>query len=134
MTDWFATRVRIARPTDRLDKVIEFYRDGIGLPVIGKFDDHDGYDGIIFGMPDTSYQLEFTQHNEGSPGDAPSRDNLTVFYFDDESKLQEIVSRLGDMGDEDVPPETPYWIGISITIADTDGWHVGLFCMSVFQS
>ena len=26
--------VRVARPTDRLEEVVAFYRDGIGLPVI----------------------------------------------------------------------------------------------------
>jgi len=134
MTDWFATRVRVARPTDQLEKVVEFYRDGLGLPVIGKFDDHEGYDGVIFGMPDASYQLEFTQHKDGSPGTAPSRDNLTVFYIEDETKLQEIVTRLSAMGYGDVAPENPYWTGKSVTIPDPDGWHVVLFRMSALQT
>ncbi len=28
------TRVRVARPTDHLNAVVRFYRDGLGLPVI----------------------------------------------------------------------------------------------------
>ncbi|MFW5692189.1 MAG: VOC family protein, partial [Chloroflexota bacterium] len=51
MADWFATRVRVARPTDQLAAVVAFYRDGLGLPVIAHFDDHAGYDGVILGMP-----------------------------------------------------------------------------------
>lgn len=43
---------RIARPTDQLDKVVEFYRDGVGLEVVGSFEKHDGYDGVMLGLPD----------------------------------------------------------------------------------
>ncbi len=130
MSDWFASRVRIARPTNQIEKVIEFYRDGIGLNVIGQFEDHDGYDGVILGMPDVQTQLEFTQHIEGSPGDAPSNDNLTVFYIEEEHVIQAIVQRLNKMGYSDVPPENPYWVDKAITIPDPDGWHVVLCRLS----
>ncbi|MCA9890680.1 MAG: VOC family protein, partial [Anaerolineae bacterium] len=67
MSEWFAARVRVARPTDQLEKVVAFYRDGLGLSVIGHFEDHAGYDGVMLGMPDANYHLEFTQHVDGSP-------------------------------------------------------------------
>jgi hypothetical protein len=35
-------RVRIARHTDRLDELVVFYRDRVGLPETGRFVDHDG--------------------------------------------------------------------------------------------
>lgn len=41
---------RIARPTDQLEKIVEFYRDGLGLKVVGSFDRHDGYDGVMLGL------------------------------------------------------------------------------------
>ena len=40
-----AAQIRIARPTDRLEAVVAFYRDGLGLVELGGFDDHDGYTG-----------------------------------------------------------------------------------------
>ncbi|WP_419247940.1 hypothetical protein [Rhodococcus erythropolis] len=42
-------QVRIARPTDRLDDVIAFYRDCLGLPELYRFSGHAGYDGIMLG-------------------------------------------------------------------------------------
>ncbi|MGZ6125930.1 MAG: hypothetical protein ACXWLR_13270 [Myxococcales bacterium] len=30
-------QVRIRRPTDQLERVVRFYRDGLGLPVLGGF-------------------------------------------------------------------------------------------------
>lgn len=42
--------VRFARHTDRLDEVVRFYRDGLGLPEIGRFEGHDGYDWAASGV------------------------------------------------------------------------------------
>jgi len=70
------TQVRIARPTDRLEEVVAFYRDGLGLPELTRFKDHAGYDGVMLGLPGSDYHLEFTSHADGSPCPAPSIDNL----------------------------------------------------------
>jgi hypothetical protein len=45
--------LRIARHTERLDELVRFYRDGIGLTEIGGFRDHDGYDGVFLAVPGT---------------------------------------------------------------------------------
>ncbi len=51
-------QVRVARPTDRLIEVIQFYRDGLGLREIGAFTGHAGYDGVMLGLPGAGYHLE----------------------------------------------------------------------------
>jgi catechol 2,3-dioxygenase-like lactoylglutathione lyase family enzyme len=56
--------VRVARHTDRLEELVAFYRDGIGLPEIGRFTDHDGYDGVFLELPGTKAHLEFTTGGE----------------------------------------------------------------------
>ena len=35
-------QLRFARHTDRLMEVVGLYRDGLGLPEIGRFANHDG--------------------------------------------------------------------------------------------
>jgi hypothetical protein len=35
-------QLRAARHTERLEEVVSFYRDRIGLPEIGHFRDHEG--------------------------------------------------------------------------------------------
>ena len=123
--DFPVARVRVARPTDRLDAVVAFYRDGVGLPVIDSFTGHAGYTGVILGLPGTSYHLEFTHHDAGSDCPAPSRDNLLVFYCADEPALRRVVERLGAMGYAPVAPENPYWSAIgAITLEDPDAWRV----------
>jgi catechol 2,3-dioxygenase-like lactoylglutathione lyase family enzyme len=74
-------QIRVARPTDKLEEIIAFYRDGLGLPVIGHFEGHAGYTGVMFGMPDDRFHLEFTHAELGSPYPAPSEDNLLVLYM-----------------------------------------------------
>ncbi|MCF3947527.1 VOC family protein [Acidiphilium sp. AL] len=56
--------LRVARPTDRLEQVTRFYRDGLGFAEIGRFVDHDGFDGVVLGAPHAPYHLEFT-HRRG---------------------------------------------------------------------
>jgi catechol 2,3-dioxygenase-like lactoylglutathione lyase family enzyme len=123
---WQAVQVRVARPTDQLGEVVRFYRDGLGLEVIGSFEGHAGYDGVMLGLPGREYHLEFTQHAEGSPCPAPSKDNLLVFYLPDRADVARLVARLGALGYPPVPPENPYWAERGVTVADPDGWRVVL--------
>jgi len=119
-------RVRVARPTGRLEEVVAFYRDGLGLPELGRFEGHAGYDGVMLGLPGSDYHLEFTSHADGSHCPAPSVDNLLVLYVESEQAAEIAAGRLADLGYSDVEPENPYWDGRSITIADPDGWRVVL--------
>jgi ribosomal protein S18 acetylase RimI-like enzyme len=131
VTSWPPTlpvqHVRIARPTDQLDKVVRFYRDGLGLPEIGRFDGHAGYRGVLLGLPGTPYHLEFTQHDDGSPGPAPSRDNLLVLYLDEPVQAEQVAARLTALGHPRVAAENPYWTSNgAITVEDPDRWRVVL--------
>jgi catechol 2,3-dioxygenase-like lactoylglutathione lyase family enzyme len=125
------SRLRIARPTDRLADVVHFYRDGLGLVELGGFQDHDGYDGVFLGLPDEGVHLEFTTRRSGSPGEAPSRDNLLVLYGDGIG-IAAIRSRMAALGVEPVEPENRYWVRAveSVTFEDPDGWRVVLVTVS----
>ena len=120
------TQVRVARPTDQLEAVIAFYRDGLGLRKVEEFRDHDGYDGVMLGLPGKTYHLEFTQHAKGSPCPAPTADNLLVLYIPDRAQLAAMCERLEGLGHLPVPPENPYWLQDAVTFEDPDGWRVVL--------
>jgi hypothetical protein len=53
--------LRVARPSDNLTQVVQFYRDGLGFEVLYEFNDHDGFDGIMLGHKGAAYHLEFTR-------------------------------------------------------------------------
>jgi catechol 2,3-dioxygenase-like lactoylglutathione lyase family enzyme len=121
-----AVQFRIARPTNKLKEVIQFYEKGIGLAKIGGFENHNGYDGVMFGLPGFDHHLEFTSHVNGSPCPAPTKDNLLVFYIPDHQSIEKIKERLEAMGYPEVEPENPYWKNKGITIEDPDGWRIVL--------
>lgn len=120
-------QVRVARPTDRLEEVVRFYRDGLGLPEIDRFEGHDGYSGVMLGLPGAGHHLEFTTHVDGSPGAAPSGENLLVLYLGSPSERDLVVNRLRDLGHEPVAAENPFWQRAgAATVEDPDGWRVVL--------
>jgi catechol 2,3-dioxygenase-like lactoylglutathione lyase family enzyme len=119
-------QVRVARPTDRLEEVVRFYCDGLGLSVIGSFSGHAGYSGVMLGLPGHDYHLEFTQHDEGSPCSAPTKDNLLVFYIPDRAAIARLIERLRALGHSPVPLENPYWEKQGVTFEDPDGWRIVL--------
>jgi catechol 2,3-dioxygenase-like lactoylglutathione lyase family enzyme len=85
-------QLRVARHTDRLDAAVEFYRDGLGLPEIGRFHDHDGYDGVFLDIPGTGAHLELTAGGgHGAP--EPHPESLLVLYVGDEGALLAIAVR-----------------------------------------
>ncbi len=121
-----AVQVRIARPTDRLKQIVHFYENGLRLKRVAEFSGHEGYTGVVYGLPHVRYQLEFTSHEEGSPGQAPTTDNLLVFYIPSKEELQKVAERLHRMGYKEVEPENVYWKERGVTIEDPDGWRVVL--------
>ena len=73
--------LRVARPTDHLTAIAEMYATGLDFTVLAKFEDHEGFDGIILGHPQQPYHLEFTTHRGHQVGTAPTQDHLLVFYL-----------------------------------------------------
>ena len=128
------TQIRIARPTRDLREIVRFYEIGIGLRKIGSFDDHEGYSGVMLGMPDEQYHLEFTQHANSIASFSPSADNLLVFYYPDTISRNTVTDRLLDLGYTEVEPENPYWKTHGITIEDPDGWRVVLMDIPGFTT
>jgi uncharacterized glyoxalase superfamily protein PhnB len=126
-------QIRLARPTDRLEEVVKFYRDGLALPVIGGFHGHDGYSGVMLGLPDDRIHLEFTYTDGGSPCPAPTKDNLLVLYIPDEQTFRNAVNRLEETGHQPVMPENQYWSVYGRTYEDPDGWRVVLYYGEAFQ-
>jgi hypothetical protein len=126
-------QVRIARPTDKLEEVVAFYRDGVGMPVVYQFHDHDGYSGVMLGIPDDRIHLEFTHASGGSPCPAPTKDNLLVLYISEQQDFRKAVGRIEKAGHRPVEPENPYWSNFGKTYEDPDGWRVVLYYGKAFQ-
>ncbi len=100
------------------------YRDGIGLTVLGGFENHDGYDGVMLGFPDGLYHLEFTrQHGHVAPH-APTAEHLLVLYEPDSERWNAACERMISAGFRAVPAHNPYWDRRGLTFEDLEGYRV----------
>jgi catechol 2,3-dioxygenase-like lactoylglutathione lyase family enzyme len=118
--------LRIARPTGRMAEVVEFYRDGLGFEVLGSFEGHEGFDGVMLGPKGAPYHLEFTRRRGHAAGRAPTEENLLVFYLPDADAWRAAVERMRAHGHEPVPSYNPYWDARGKTFEDADGYRVVL--------
>src|SRR5688572_11960672 len=124
--DLAKARLRVTRPSDELDAVVRFYRDGLGFDVLSEFRDHDGFDGVMLGHAGAAYHLEFTRKAGHRAGRAPTGDNLLVFYLPDRVAWATAVARLEALGVRAVPAFNPYWDRAGKSFADPDGYRVVL--------
>jgi catechol 2,3-dioxygenase-like lactoylglutathione lyase family enzyme len=115
-------QVRIARHTSRLSALVGFYRDGLGLRELGRFENHDGYEGVFLDLPGTQAHLEFTSGGTDAPPD-PHDETLLVLYLGDEKAVSETSRRAGATR---VVPANPYWRRHGVSLLDPDGFQVVL--------
>jgi catechol 2,3-dioxygenase-like lactoylglutathione lyase family enzyme len=115
-------QVRFARHTDRFEEVVRFYRDGLGLPELGRFEEHDGYDGVFLDIPGTEAHLELTTGGEHAAPE-PHPETLLVLYL---GSREAVDAALASSGEKPVEPANPYWAAKGVTIEDPDGFRVVL--------
>ncbi|MGH6909533.1 MAG: VOC family protein [Phenylobacterium sp.] len=120
------TTLRIARPSDDLDALLPFYRDGLGLELLYRFEDHEGFDGVMLGREGSPYHFEFTRAKAHRAGRAPTQDSLIVFYIADETRWRRAVGQMIEGGFPPVPSFNPYWDRHGQTFEDPDGYRVVL--------
>lgn len=121
------SHLRIARATDDLAAVVQFYRDALGFEMLGEFQNHDGFDGVMLGHKNAAYHLEFTRQAGHTVGRAPNPECLLVFYLPDETEWRAAIDRLEQASHTAVPAFNPYWDLRGRTFEDPDGWRVVLW-------
>lgn len=119
-------KLRIVRPTDNIDALIPFYRDGLGLNILYRFEEHDGFSGVMLGREDALYHFAFTKANGHVAGKAPTQDNLLVFYIPESGEWEAAVARMIAVGFSPVQPFNPYWNKVGKTFEDADGYRIVL--------
>lgn len=120
------TTLRIARPTEHLAQVLRFYIEGLGWTILDAFQDHEGIDGVMVGLPGAPYHLELTFKPGDPVGPAPTPDDLLVFYLPGKAEWRASVDRLLVAGYKPVSASNPYWDRVGLTFEDPDGYRVVL--------
>jgi catechol 2,3-dioxygenase-like lactoylglutathione lyase family enzyme len=116
-------KFRHARHCHSLPEMIRFYRDGLGLLVLGTFEGHDGYDGVFLGPEAGDWHLEFTV-SDAPAQHCPDPDDLLVFYVNSRPEMEQWAARIEKTGGKPVEPANPYWKKQGVTFEDPEGYRV----------
>ena len=121
-----SAHLRVARPTNDINALRPFYVDGLGFSELFHFNEHDGFDGVMLGLSQASYHLEFTAKKGHDAGRAPTQENLLVFYLPEIAAFDAAAARMTAAGFPPVPAFNPYWDACGKTFEDPDGYRVVL--------
>ncbi len=116
-------KLRIARHTTDLNRIIDFYGRVLGLKVLGEFKDHHRYSGVFMGKPAENWHLDFTL-SDTAPIHQPDDDDLLVFYASSLEEFAAMKTRFVKNKVKQVAPANPYWQKNGITFEDPDGFRV----------
>jgi catechol 2,3-dioxygenase-like lactoylglutathione lyase family enzyme len=115
--------LRFARSSGRYDDTVAFYRDVIGLPVVGEFSGSFGEDGTIFGLPDARVQLEIVRAHGGVSAVDPL--DMLVLYLSGADAVAAAPAPLRAARAPVDPTPHPYWAARGGAVhLDPDGRRV----------
>ena len=120
------TQLRIARPVSALDRSVAMYRKGLGLMEIGRFENHDGFDGVILGRPNLHYHFEFTYCRAHPLVPTPTAEDLLVFYLPNADEWRQTCASMLEAEFVQVSSFNPYWQQRGRTFEDHDHYRVVL--------
>jgi catechol 2,3-dioxygenase-like lactoylglutathione lyase family enzyme len=121
-----ATHLRIARPVSDLARSVDMYCRGLGYVVLGSFEDHGGFDGVMVGAPGGGYHFEFTHCRAHPVKPAPTFEDLVVLYVPETDAWEAACLRIVAAGFRAVASFNPYWDRRGRTFEDDDGYRVVL--------
>ena len=118
--------LRIARPVSNLAHTERMYRDALDLSVLARFEDHDGFSGVILGREGLDYHFEFTHCPDHPIAPSPTPEDLIVFYLPDRPEWEAACERATEHGFMPVTSLNPYWEISGQTFEDADGYRIVL--------
>jgi hypothetical protein len=102
------------------------YCRGLAFRVLGSFEAHDGFDGVMLGVPGAGYHFEFTRSREHPVTPSPTVEDLVVLYIPSKAEWQATCGSMLAAGFTHVPAANPYWDARGRAFADVDGYQVVL--------
>ncbi|RTY88739.1 VOC family protein [Flavobacterium sp. RSP15] len=115
--------LRIARHTDDLEKIEDFYVNILGFERLGGFQNHNNYNGIFIGKPKLDWHFEFTQ-SDAKADHTFDQDDVTVLYSKTISEYNQFINRLLDNNISIITSKNPYWNKNGKMFLDPDGFRI----------
>ena len=118
------SQLRIARPVTNLAESVAMYTQGLGLEVLGSFEEHEEFDGTMLGIKGENVHFEFTFSHLHPVAPTPTAEDLLVFYLPAVEAWQHRCKCLLAAGFKEVPSFNPYWSQNGRTFEDRDGYRL----------
>ncbi len=118
--------MRVARATNLLKQISEMYQTGLELSVLGSFNDHAGFDGVILGKENFPYHFEFTQQNGFQAPPSHSAESLIVFYIPNLTDWENQKNKMLQAGFKLAASHNPYWDAHGCTLIDPENYRIVL--------
>jgi hypothetical protein len=102
------------------------YRRGLGLSMVGSFEDHAGFDGVMLGAAGSAYHFEFTRRRAHPVPPSPTAEDLVVLYVPAAAEWEAACASMRAAGFREVASFNPYWEAQGRTFEDADGYRTVL--------
>jgi len=116
---------RFARHTNDLEAIKSFYINILDFELLGNFENHDNYNGIFLGFPNTDWHLEFTTSDEKT-NHYFDEDDILVLYPETQNKYDSLLERVSKNNILLVTSKNPYWNENGKMFLDPDGYRIVL--------
>ena len=115
--------LRVARHTNNLEKIENFYVNILGFERLGGFQNHNNYDGVFIGKSDLDWHFEFTQSEEKA-NHTFDQDDVTVLYPKTILEYNQFIDRILNNGISIITANNPYWNENGKMFLDPDGFRI----------
>ncbi len=115
--------LRVARHTNDLERIENFYVDILGFERLGGFQKHNNYDGVFIGKSGLDWHFEFTQ-SESKAKHTFDEEDVIVLYPKTISDYNELEHKLVRNNISIITAINPYWNQNGKMFQDPDGYRI----------
>lgn len=115
--------LRVARHTNNLKKIENFYVEILGFQRLGGFQNHNNYNGIFVGKSDLDWHFEFTQSEEKA-NHIFDEDDVIVLYPKTIPEYNELINRILRNNISTITAINPFWNENGKMFQDPDGYRI----------
>lgn len=115
--------LRVARHTDNLEAIENFYINILGFERLGGFQNHNNYDGVFIGKTGLDWHFEFTQ-SETKANHIFDEDDIVVLYPSTTSEYNTLMSTILKNNISIIEAVNPYWNENGKMFLDPDGYRI----------
>lgn len=115
--------LRVARHTNNLKRIENFYINILGFERLGGFQKHNNYDGVFIGESGLDWHFEFTQ-SETEANHTFDEDDVMVLYPSTMKEYNTLLSRFYDNDIAQIKASNPHWNENGKMFQDPDGYRI----------